>query len=271
MNIVSLDLIPQGDQLFSIWMNQIPAQFNARLVHSDEGAFSSFENFDFEKLQYRASILAIQVLEKSLRYRPNSNLFQRKCASNTLVTYTKSPCSYNDKFIFFTNCLPIDNLERIPFDITADVTRGTRNNLPNMPKSPYQDSLRFFEKFSTANAVDNDHETCWKINRALRRGDLYGIDFQTVQTSRNLSFSITFLHKESLQKQLQISISLDSRRWIELPTEPRLGIIYEEQSNLVTFHTRLFPDGFQVFRFIQFMSLVDNDSPFHICEVRLIN
>ncbi|CAF1021748.1 unnamed protein product [Rotaria sordida] len=271
INIVLLDLISQSDQFFSIWMNQIPAQFTGRLLQSNEGVESSFENYDFELLQYRASVMSIQTLEKSLRSYFNFNLFQRKRASNTLVTYTKSPCSYNDKFIFFTNCLPIDNLEQIPFNIATDFKRGTRANLPNMRKSAYRENFTFFQEFNTANAVDNDNKTCWKMNRSLRYGDLYGIDFQTIQADRNLAFSIEYLHRKSLQKKLQISISLDSQTWIQLPKKPQSGIIYKKQKKLVIFRTQLFPDGFQVFRFIKFMSLIDDESSFHICEIRLIN
>ncbi|CAF4780221.1 unnamed protein product, partial [Rotaria sp. Silwood1] len=186
-NDESRDLIPQGDQFFSIWMNQIPAQFNGRLLHSDEDALSSFENDDFELLQYRASVMSIQTLETTLRSSSNSNLFQRKRASNTLVTYTKSP--------------------------STDIKRGTRTNLPHIQKSPYRDSLKFFETFNTANTVDNNNESYWKMNRSLRYGDLYGIDFQTIQTNH----------------------------------------------------------GFQIFRFIKFMSLIDDENSFHICEIRLIN
>ncbi|CAF3568210.1 unnamed protein product [Rotaria sordida] len=270
-NYENRDLISQSDQFFSIWMNQIPAQFTGRLLQSNEGVESSFENYDFELLQYRASVMSIQTLEKSLRSYFNFNLFQRKRASNTLVTYTKSPCSYNDKFIFFTNCLPIDNLEQIPFNIATDFKRGTRANLPNMRKSAYRENFTFFQEFNTANAVDNDNKTCWKMNRSLRYGDLYGIDFQTIQADRNLAFSIEYLHRKSLQKKLQISISLDSQTWIQLPKKPQSGIIYKKQKKLVIFRTQLFPDGFQVFRFIKFMSLIDDESSFHICEIRLIN
>ncbi|CAF3480933.1 unnamed protein product [Rotaria sordida] len=270
-NYENRDLISQSDQFFSIWMNQIPAQFNGRLLQSNEGVESSFENYDFELLQYRASVMSIQTLEKSLRSYFNFNLFQRKRASNTLVTYTKSPCSYNDKFIFFTNCLPIDNLEQIPFNIATDFKRGTRANLPNMRKSAYRENFTFFQEFNTANAVDNDNKTCWKMNRSLRYGDLYGIDFQTIQADRNLAFSIEYLHRKSLQKKLQISISLDSQTWIQLPKKPQSGIIYKKQKKLVIFRTQSFPDGFQVFRFIKFMSLIDDESSFHICEIRLIN
>jgi hypothetical protein len=252
-------------------MNQLPAQFNGRLIHSLEGAGSSFENFDFELLQYRASVLAIELLVKTLRDSPNSNLFERKRASNSFVTNTKSPCSYNDKFIFFTNCLPINNLEDIPFNITTDKKRGTRSNLPNTERSSYHKDLSYFEKHNTANAVDNDSTSCWKSQRSIKVGDYYGIDFQTIQINGHLSFSIEYLHDKSLQKQLEISISLDSQRWITIPEIQQSGIIYEKQTNLVIFHTELFPDGFKIFRFIKFMSLIDQTNFFHICEVKLIS
>ncbi|UJR22913.1 hypothetical protein I4U23_025941 [Adineta vaga] len=265
------DLIRQGDQFFSIWMNQIPAQFNGRLLHSDEGASSSFDNFDFDTNQYRASVLSIKILEKTLRSSPYSKLFQRNRARNTLVTYTKSPCSYNDRFIFFTNLLPIDNLEQIPFNITTDLLRGTRRNLPNEPNCPYREEHVFFEDFSTANAVDNNTKTCWKTRHSVKRGDFYGIDFRTIQINANLSFSIQYSHKKSLQKRLQIFISLDSYKWLPLPSQNQLGITYKKRKKYVSFHTRLFPVGFQIFRFIKFMSLVDEENPFHICEIRLID
>jgi len=270
-DLFSLDLIPQGDQFFAIWMNQLPAQFNGRLIHSDEGASSSFQNHDFQSIQYRASILSIEVLEKTLRNSPHSNLFERKRASNSIVTNTKSPCSYNDKFIFFTNCLPINNLEQIPFNITTDIKRGTRANLPNRRGSPYREDLSAFERYNTANAVDNDSETCWKTNRPIQNGDYYGIDFETIQTNGDLSFSIEYLHGNSLQEKLQISISLDSQTWISISEEDQTGIIYDKEKKLVTFNTRLFPNGFQIFRFIKFTSLADDINSFHVCEVKLIN
>jgi hypothetical protein len=252
-------------------MNQLPAQFNGRLVHSLEGAGSSFENFDFDLLQYRASVLAIEILVQTLRDSPGSTLFERKRASNLFVTNTKSPCSYNDKFIFFTNCLPIDKLEEIPFNLTTDKKRGTRSNLPNTERSPYHKDLSYFERYNTANAVDNDSGSCWKSQRSIKLGDYYGIDLQTIQTSGHLSFSIEYLHDKSIQEQLEISISLDSEKWITIPEIQQSGINYEKERNLVTFHTQLFPDGFQIFRFIKFMSLTDQTNFFHICEVKLIS
>ncbi|CAF0886660.1 unnamed protein product [Adineta ricciae] len=265
------DLARQGDQFFSIWMNQIPAQFNGRLIHSDEGAMSSFENYDFDMIQHRASILSIEILEKTLRFSPQSKIFERKRATNSLVTYTKSPCSYNDRFIFFTNCLPIDDVEEIPFNITTDIKRGTRSNLPNEPTCPYRYEHKFFENFSTANAVDNNTETCWKTRHPVERGDFYGLDFQTIQISGDLAFTIEYSHRKSLQKRLQISISLDGYRWLTLPAHNRLGITYKKRKKIVYFRTQLFPDGFRMFRFIKFMSLTEEEDSFHICEVRLID
>jgi hypothetical protein len=272
MNFVCLlDLLPQADQFFAIWMNQLPAQFNGRMLHSSEGASSSFENYDFESIQYRASVLSIEVLENTLRTSPNSPLFERRRTSNILVTYTKSPCSYNDKFIFFTNCLPINNLEQIPFNITTDFRRATRANLPNTRRSPYHEDLTFFERHSTANAVDNDNTTCWKSNHDVLLGDLYGMDFHTIQVNRDLSFSIEYLHENSLQENLEISISLNTVKWIVIPQPYQNGIIHDRQKKLVTFHTRLLPDEFQVFRAIKFTSLTDEFNAFHVCEVKLIN
>ena len=266
-------LLPQGDQFFAIWMNQLPAQFNGRMLHSSEGAGSSFENYDFAQIQHRASVLAIEVLEKTLRTNPNSNLFERQRVPNRLLAYTKSPCSYNDRFIFFTNRLPIDDIEKIPFNITTDSQRGTRSNLPNTSRNRYHKDLSFFEKFSTANAVDNDSATCWKTKDSVRAHDLFGIDFQTIQVTTDLAFSIEYLHDDSLQENVEISISLDGRQWAIIPRAQQSGIRYskDKEKKLVTFHTRLFPDGFQVFRLIKFTSLNNETSPYHICEVKLIN
>ncbi|CAF1369358.1 unnamed protein product, partial [Rotaria magnacalcarata] len=47
-----------------MWMNQLPAQFNGRLLQLDEStssSSSSFENSDFGTLQYRSSVLAIEI------------------------------------------------------------------------------------------------------------------------------------------------------------------------------------------------------------------
>lgn len=252
-------------------MNQFPAQLNGRMKHSSEGASSSFENFDFDTIQHRASVLAIEVLEQTLRYSPNSPLFERRRASNPLAAYTKSPCSYNDRFLFYTNCFPIDNLEFIPFNITTDSRRGTRSNLPNTSRSPYHEGLKFFEGHNTANAVDNDKSTCWKSHRSILTGDLYGIDFQTIQTQGDLAFSIEFHHDQSLQENLEISISLNSIKWMPIPREYQTGIVYDTANNLVTFDTKLFAKSFQTFRLIKFTALIDDPRSFHICEVKLIH
>ena len=262
-----LDLILQSDQFFSIWFNQIPGQFNGRLLHSDEGAQSSFENFDFETLQYRASVLAIEILEEELQKHSQSNLFQRDRSKNSLVSLTKSPCSYTGSWIFFTNCLPIDDLEEIPFNITVDSERSTRKNLPNRFDSPYKDQLKFFEQHNTANAVDNDTNTCWKIHRPVRRGDFFGIDFQRIQFNLNREFSIVFLHPKALQKHLQISISLDSELWLNLPKQSPKAISYNKQQQHVVFYPRYFTSGYEIFRFIRFTSENDQHEPFEVCEV----
>ena len=268
----SLDLLPQGDQFFAIWMNQLPAQFNGRMIHSTEGGSSSFENFDFDSIQHRASVLAIEVLEKTLRHSPASPLFERKRAPNPFVTYTKSPCSYNDRFYFFTNCYPIDNFEQIPFNITTDSKRGTRSNLPNTRRSPFHDQLTFFEQHNTANAVDNDGSTCWKSPRSIRTGDVYGIDLHTIQTNGDFSFSIEFFHEQTLQEDLDISISLNSIKWMSIPRSyHQAGVIYNRAKNLVTIHTRLLPKQFQIFRMIKFTALTDDQHSFHVCEVKLIH
>ncbi|CAM4825872.1 unnamed protein product, partial [Rotaria magnacalcarata] len=63
-NDANRDLISQGDRFFSMWMNQLPAQFNGRLLQLDEStssSSSSFENSDFGTLQYRSSVLAIEI------------------------------------------------------------------------------------------------------------------------------------------------------------------------------------------------------------------
>jgi hypothetical protein len=266
-----LDLLPQADQFFAIWMNQFPAQFNGRMLHSTEGASSSFENFDFDTIQHRASVLSIEVLESTLRTSPNSPLFERRRAPNPFVTYTKSPCSYNDRFIFYTNCFPIMNLEQIPFNITTDIQRGTRRNLPNTRQSRYHEDLKFFERYSTANAVDNDTNTCWKSNHPVLYGDLYGMDFNGIQISRDLSFSIEYLHESSLQENLEISISLNTMKWISIPRPYSNGIIHDKQNKLVTIHTRLLPDEYQVFRAIKFTAVNDEIDSFHVCEVKLLN
>ena len=265
------DLMQQADHFFSIWFNQVPAQFNGRVLHSEEGAMSSFENLDFESLQYRASILSIQILENTLRSSPHSTLFSRRRASNSLVSLTKSTCSYNDRFIFLTNCSPIDGLEETPFNITVDLKRGTRANLPHTPNSPYREQFKSFGDFHTAQAVDNDTQTCWKVNRTSRSGDFYAIDFLTIPTHGNLSFFIAYQHRKSLQKRLEISISLDSDTWVVLPKQPRGAITYRRRQKLVVFHARSFLPGYRIFRFIRFMTLENDDEPLHVCEVQLID
>ncbi|CAM4791506.1 unnamed protein product [Rotaria magnacalcarata] len=198
-------------------------------------------------------------------------LYEKELSEFTVTLHAQNLlCSYNDKFLFFTNCLPIDNLERIPFNITTDFERGTHENLPHLAQPPYPENLKFFERFTTAQAVNNDTKTCWKIHRSIRPGDLFGIDFQIIQTNRALSFSIEYLHQKSLQTKLQISISLDSQTWVQFSQQNQSGAIYDKE-NLVIFHTGLFPVGFQIFRFIKFVSLEDTETSFHICDVRLLH
>lgn len=259
--------IPQSDQFFSIWMNQIPSQFNGRLIHSEEGASSSFFNFDFEEIQYRASILAIRTLVENLKISKRSKIFRRQRITNLVVDSVKSPCSYTNLWIFFSNCLPIDRIEEIPFNVTVDLKRSTRKNLPNSNGSPYKDDLHFFEKFNTANAVDDDRTTCWKINRLLRPGDFFGVDFLYVQMNKFWSFTIVYRHSTRLQKQLEISISLDSRIWRVLPPTETKGIFYNEDKLYVTFLPRKFPLSFQKFRFVRFTFQGMNETSFEICEI----
>ncbi|CAF4426474.1 unnamed protein product, partial [Adineta steineri] len=111
-------LVYLSDVFFSIWLNDIPSQFNIdirSLPGSDIGLpFSSSSNF--LQYQYQSSILAIRILEHNLRWNQSNitdNIKFSRTQNRRFPYYIKSS-NPNDEFIFYTNILPI-YIEHIPF------------------------------------------------------------------------------------------------------------------------------------------------------------
>ncbi|CAF1185454.1 unnamed protein product [Rotaria magnacalcarata] len=246
------NLVHLSDVFFSIWLNDIPSQFNINIhefTGSNSGAsFSSTSNFF--QYQYQSSILAIRILEHNLRYNQSNATNQlgfRRWSNRRFPHYIKSS-SLKDDFIFFTNVLPID-IENIPFNISKDFERGTRKNLPR------GSSVAFFVSHTTLKVVDNDSKTCWRSGRNARRGEFFAIDFLHIQT--NLSFSLTVRHTRELQDNLDFNLSLDGLWWITYRSlngikRKSQNSTSDEHQHVIVFNATEFNAGFHSFRYVAF-------------------
>ncbi|MCC7159843.1 MAG: hypothetical protein IT281_09915, partial [Ignavibacteria bacterium] len=210
---------------------------------------------------------AIRILEHNLRQNRSKDVnhveFPRR-QNRRFPNYVKSSDG-KDEFIFFTNILPID-IERIPFNISKDFERGSRNNLPR------RSNVSFFLSHTTLNAVDNDPKTCWRLGRNVHQGEFFAIDFLYIRT--NLSFSMTIAHRQELQNNLDLNLSLDGLWWITY--RALTGITIQNQnltSNMekykVVVNSTEFNGGFHSFRYIAFnASKLSSWEEFQICDVQ---
>ncbi|CAF3585269.1 unnamed protein product [Rotaria socialis] len=263
------NLMHFSDVFFSIWLNDIPSQFNMNIRHlpaSNAGvSFSSMSSF--LNNQYQSSILAIRILEHNLRYNQSKDVnhleFSRR-QNRRFSNYIKSSGD-KDEFIFFTNILPMD-IERIPFSISKDFERGTRNNLPKGT------NVSFFLSHTTLNAVDNDPKTCWRPGRNVHRGEFFAIDFLYIRT--NLSFSITVAHGQELQNSLDLNLSFDGVWWIAYRSFNGITIRNQNltsniQQYKIVFNATEFNTGFHSFRYIAFnSSKLSPCGEFQVCDVQ---
>ncbi|CAF3646362.1 unnamed protein product [Rotaria socialis] len=263
------NLMHFSDVFFSIWLNDIPSQFNMNIRHlpaSNAGvSFSSTSSFF--NYQYQSSILAIRILQRNLRYNQSKDVnhleFSRR-QNRRFPNYIKSSGG-KDKFIFFTNILPMD-IERIPFSISKDFERGSRNNLPKGT------NVSFFLSHTTLNAVDNDPKTCWRPGRNVHRGEFFAIDFLYIRT--NLSFSITVAHGQELQNSLDLNLSFDGVWWIAYRSFNGITIRNQNltsniQQYKIVFNATEFNTGFHSFRYIAFnSSKLSPCGEFQVCDVQ---
>ncbi|CAF1123103.1 unnamed protein product [Adineta ricciae] len=257
------DLIQLGDVFFSIWLNDIPIQMNTEVVQqtfpsADKSIpFSSTPNF--LALQYRSSVIAIRILEHSLRSARLNNRsipFPRQ-RKGRFPYYVKSPSPVDD-FIFYSNILPYD-LHNTTFNITRDFERGTRKNLP------HGSQVQYFTSHSTLMAIDGDPTTCWHSTRTIRSNDFYAIDFLYIQT--NITFLLHVNHRTMLQKDLDVSISTNGLWWISYRS---YNGIYTKMTNhrsgqqvyTILFSASQFNPGFRSFRYIKFQTSAESNDRF---------
>ncbi|CAF1022776.1 unnamed protein product [Rotaria sordida] len=264
-------LIYFSDVFFSIWLNDIPSQFNMNIRHlpaSSTGvSFSSTAKF--LQYQYESSVLAIRILEDNLRQNQSNDTnhigFSRR--QNRHFPYYVKSSSPKDEFIFYSNIVPID-IEHIPFNISKDYERGTRNNLPTRSK------VSFFLSHTTLKAVDDDPKTCWHPGRNVRQGEFFAIDFLYIRT--NLSFSLTIGHTWELQKNIDIKLSFDGLWWITYRSSKGITIKSQnsrsnKQQYVIVFNSTQFNAGFHSFRYIAFnASRISSLGEFQVCDVKII-
>jgi hypothetical protein len=221
----------------------------------------------FAHLQYASSVLAIRILEHSLRFnrtRNNNVQFSRQ-QNRRFPYYVKSP-SMNDDFIFYTNILPYQ-LQEKSFNISQDFQRGTRRNLPRDPNAKY------FSRHSTSATVDDDLSTCWHTSREIHSNDFFALDFLYIQT--NVVFTVAVAHSPQLQKTLDVSISFDGLQWLSYRSHngiyTKKNRTAEEHLHTFLFDSSEFNPGFQSFRYLSFKAIKESDHHFHVCEVQIIS
>ena len=237
---------------------------------SSSGSVPFSSTAGFNELQHNSSVIAIRILEHALRFQqsppspsPSPVTFPRQ-QRRRFPTYVKSP-SLTDDLIFYTNVLPLD-FHTVPFNISRDFARGTRQNLPQGI------SVRHFTARSTSAAVDGDLLTCWRPHRDLRIDDFFAIDFLRAQT--NVSFILTVKHGFIFHSHLELSISFDGLWWIPYRSSKGLSInknastTPQQQTYLVD--AAHFSLGFASFRYIKYKTRNISEHRFEVCELRLI-
>ncbi|CAF4125886.1 unnamed protein product [Adineta steineri] len=211
LNLINKYLI---HDLFVIWFNDVSIQLNIDSRHHSSKQRLSF--LSSSNLLYNESVLAIRKLQYSLhrdRFISNNTLFFRKQNHNSSI-YVKSP-SFNDRFIFFSNVLPIYDDHKV-HDISFH---------------------------NTWKAVDGNLSTCWQTNRTIYSGDFFAIDFLYAQT--NITFVLIVSHDRIMQANLETSISFNGIWWI--PYESLRGVFLEANENsrnIYLFNSGQFNEGF---------------------------
>jgi hypothetical protein len=267
-----LALIQLSDVFFSIWLNDIPTQMNTNIHYqhsaSPPGSLPFSSTPHFSSLQHRSSVIAIRILERSLRFdRTNDvdNITFPRQQKRRFPYYVKSP-SLNDDFIFYSNVLPFD-MQNISFNISRDFERGTRQNLPGGP------NVIYFTSHSTSHAVDGALSTCWRTNRPIHSDDFFAIDFLRAQT--NITFILTVAHSSILQRSLDMRISFDGVWWISYRSLKGIFIktngTSQEGLQSILFDSIQFTLGFQSFRYISFKTTNSSDQRFQVCEIKIVS
>jgi hypothetical protein len=261
------DLLHFSDVFFAIWFNSIPSQFNLHIrpLPSDEGVVGFSSTTNFLRYQHEASVLAIRILEGQLRStssQTNESLSFSRDERRRFPYCVKTP-SRNDDLIFLTNILPVD-ISRIPFNIANDAQRGTRSNLP------HGDKVKSFCAHSTLHAVDNNNESCWRANRSTRPGDFFAVDLLSIRT--NVSLSLAIGHSSTIQKQLELKISLDGRWWIAYRSHDGISISHLQSTadHMLTINASQFNHGFRSFRYLAFNATSSIAEELKVCDVQLL-
>jgi len=261
-----------SDVFFSIWLNNIPVQINTNTRYqtskSSRASLSFSSTLGFSQLQYRSSVLAIRILEHSLRSKSthiDDDITFSRQQNRRLPYYVKSS-SLNDDFIFYSNVFPFQ-FQNISFDILQDFRRGTRLNLPSDPNANY------FSLHSTWKTADGDLSTCWHANRNIHADDFFAIDFLYIRT--NVIFTLAVAHSPRLQNTLDVSISFDDLRWLSYRSQNGIFIkknrTSEQHLHTFLFDSAQFNPGFRSFRYISFKAIEDSDHHFQVCEIQIVS
>jgi hypothetical protein len=264
-------LISFSDVFFSIWLNDIPVQINTNIRYqpskSSDGSVAFSSTPHFGHLQHKSSVLAIRILEHSLRFDRSNNdqiTFSRQ-QNRRFPVYVKST-SINDDFIFYSNILPF-NFQNIFFNISHDYERGTRKNLPKNL------NVNYFLHHTTSKSVDGDLLSCWYTHREIHSNDFYAIDFLSIQN--NITFTVAIAHSPRLQTNLDVRISFDGLRWLSYQSKNGIyrknNRIFEEFLHTFLFNSDEFNLGYRSFRYISFNAIEDWDHHFRVCEIEIIS
>lgn len=266
-----IDLIELADVFFSVWLNRMPVQMvtvrRQQQVSPETQRVVPFSaTGDFFVLQYTGTVMAIRILEQSLRFNQSTIdqvTFSRR-QERRFPSYVKSP-SLNDDLIFYTNILLFES-ENVPFNISRDFERATFRNLPKGP------NISRAVDYITLKAVDGDLKTCWHTHREIKSNDFFAIDFLSIQST--VMFTIAVGHSPVLQSSLQVEISLDGVLWSTY--ESRNGIYMktnraaEQRINTYLVDSSELSVRFRAFRYISFKVTRDWNHRFEVCEVEII-
>lgn len=237
-----------------------------QLSRSSSSSVSFSSTRYFSHLQYISSVLAIRILEQTLRSdrSKKTQITFSNQQNHRFPPYIKSP-SLHDNFIFYTNILPIE-FNNISFNIARDFQRGTRRNLPRHP------NVNYFKNHGTLKALDGDLATCWQTHREIRSDDFYAIDFLSIQST--VLFTIAVAHSSRFQADLDVQISFDGLRWISYASlngiYKKINRTLEEHLYTYLFDSSEFNLGFRSFRYISFKARTNREDRFQVCEIDIL-
>ena len=221
---------------------------------------------NFNQMLHQSSLLAIRLLEQSLRSNESDAPVAFPRHQDRRMPYWVKATSPKDDFMLFSNVLPLD-FESHAFNITVEPDRGTYRNVPRGP------SFTYFMSHHILHAVDNDNRTCWRPHRSVKPGDYFGIDLLRIQTDAVVSLVVE--HDPILQNSLEVRVSFDGVVWLSHPSlQSRNGgnaqPSTEQLLNVVMDGSR-FSREFRSFRYISFLVAHPSSEIFRVCDVRLVN